>query len=165
MLDEELGGAMDISAIACRRYTPGDTVEGTFHDFSIYLALSDQDAVGSTFDDNYMEGTRILVFSRDTMTISNSPEEWVEFVLDNPFWFNGEDNLVVEFLWSSAETDDSCMYTWHWDTGAIRSINGEYGGSTGTMSSLVIMLRFSGDMALASSTFGGIKASLGVPGV
>ncbi len=164
MLDEEIGDAMDISAISCQRYSPGETVEGTFYDFSIYLALSDQDVVGSTFTENYIAGTRICVFSRDTMTISNSPYDWVQFDLDTPFWFNGTDNLIVEFLWSSAETEDSCMYTWHWNTGTVRSINGEYESPTGSMSSLVIMFRFGGSMHLDSSTFGGIKAMLGGSG-
>ncbi|MCK5064232.1 MAG: hypothetical protein KAQ97_03045 [Candidatus Fermentibacteraceae bacterium] len=164
MLKEEIGDAMDISAISCNRYSPGETVEGTFYDFSIYLALFDQDEIGSTFSENYIEGTRICVFSRDTMTISNSPNEWVQFDLDIPFWFNGTDNLIVEFLWSSAETDDSCMYTWHWNTGTIRSINGEYESPTGTMSSLVIMFLFEGDLQLNSSTFGSIKALLGSSG-
>jgi hypothetical protein len=164
VLDEEIGDAMEISTIGCQRYSPGETVEGIFYDFSIYFALSDQGVVGPAFDENYIEGTRICVFSRDTLTISNSPNEWVDFNLDTPFWYSGTDNLIVEFLWSSAETEDSCMYSWHWNTGVIRSISGEYGSPTGTMSSLLIMLRFEGEMQLESSTFGCIKAMLGGAG-
>ncbi len=164
MLASEIGDGMEISLIACQRFSPGETVEGTFYDFSIYLALSDQSMLGSTFEENYIEGSRFCVFSRDTLTISNSPNEWVEFSLDTTFWFNGNDNLIVEFLWSSAETEGSCMYSWHWNTGSIRSISGEYGSPTGTMSSLLMMLLFEGEMQLDSSTFGRIKAVLGVTG-
>jgi hypothetical protein len=161
VLEDEIGDAMEISSIACQRFSPGETVEGTFYNFSICLALTDLEMLGSTFDENYIEGTRVCVFSRDTLTISNSPNEWVDFNLDLPYWFDGSNNLIVEFLWSSAETDDSCMYTWHWNTGDIRSISGEYGSSTGTMSSLLIMFRFSGELLLENSTFGSIKALLG----
>lgn len=161
MLDEELSGAMDISVLSCQRYTPGETVEGTFYDFEIYMGLTDMDMLSSTFDENLLPGTRQLVFHRDSMTISNSPEDWVDFSLDEVFWYNGENNLVVEFLWSSADTDDSCMYTWHWNTGSIRSINGDYSSSTGTMGSLLIMFRFQGELHCSIDTFAGIKSTLG----
>lgn len=161
MLDEEMNGAMDISQVSCQRYSPGETVEGTFYDFEIYLGLTEQDMLSSTFEDNWMPGTRQLVFQRDTMTISNSPEEWVNFAFDQEFWYNGENNLLVEILWSSADTDDSCMYTWHWNSGTIRSITGQYGNPTGTMGSLVIMFRFQGVLSFASDTFAGIKSSVG----
>jgi hypothetical protein len=53
------------------------------------------------------------------------------------------------------------MYTWHWNTGTIRSINGEYSNPTGTMGSLLIMFKFSGILGQTSATFGEIKATLG----
>ncbi len=60
MLDEEIGDAMDISAISCQRYSPGETVEGTFYDFSIYLALSDQDIRLTEFGDDLSAGVFLL---------------------------------------------------------------------------------------------------------
>lgn len=152
---------MNISALSCQRFTPGETVEGTFYDFEIYMGLTDQDMLSSTFENNWLPDTRQLVFHRDTMTISNSPEEWVDFGFDQGFWYNGEDNLIVEVMWSSADTDDSCMYTWHWNTGSIRSINGEYSNPTGTMGSLLIMFRFQGELSCSTDTFAGIKSTLG----
>lgn len=161
MFGDELSGAMDIALLSCQRYTPGETVQGTFYDYEIYMGLAESDMLSPTFTDNWVPGTRQLVFHRDSMTISNSPEEWVDFVLDTPYWYNGQDNLLVEIMWSSADTDDSCMYTWHWNTGTIRSINGEYSNPTGTMGSLLIMFRFSGTLGQTSATFGEIKATLG----
>ena len=152
---------MDISALSCQRFTPGETVEGTFYDFEIYLGLTDQEMLSSTFENNWLPETRQLVFHRDTMTISNSPEEWVNFAFDQGFWYNGEDHLIVEVMWSSADTDDSCMYTWHWNTGSIRSINGEYSNPTGTMGSLLIMFKFQGELLFSPDTFAGIKSTLG----
>jgi len=156
-----MNGAMEIAQLGCQRYSPGETVEGTFYDYEIYMGLTENDMLSSTFEDNWMPGTRRLVFHRDTMTLSNSPDEWVEFTLDTPFWYNGTDNLIVEIMWSSAETDDSCMYTWHWNSGTIRSITGAYSNPTGTMGSLVIMFRFQGEMGQTSATFGEIKALMG----
>ena len=161
MLDEEINNAMEISQISCQRYSPGETVEGTFYNYEIYLGLTNTDMLSSTYEDNWLPGTRQLVFHRDTMPISNSPEDWVNFVLDTPFWYNGSDNLIVEVMWSSADTDDSCMYTWHWNSGTIRSITGEYSNPTGTMGSLVIMFKFEGDMGQTEATFGQIKSLLG----
>jgi len=158
VLDEEIGEAMEISSVSCRRYSPGDTVEGTFYDFTIYLAHSDVDQLSSQFDANWIEGTREMVFYRDSLTLSNSPDDWVEFILDSQYWYNGSDNLVLEFLWSDAVTNQSCMYSWHWESGAIRSITGEYQDSTGTMSSLVLMIMLNGDMSLPTITFGSLKA-------
>jgi hypothetical protein len=156
-----MSGPMVIEQLSCQRYTPGETVEGTFYDFDIYLGLTDEDALGSTFESNWLPGTRQLVLHRDSMTISNSPEDWVQFPLDQAFWYNGEDNLLVEIMWSSAYTDDSCMYTWHWNTGSIRSINGGYSDPTGTMGSLLIMFMFQGQLSCVPDTFAGVKTAFG----
>ena len=152
---------MTISQIAVQRYSPGDTAEGTFQDFTIRLGLTDQDMLGSSFEDNLIPGTGQTAFYRDSVILVNSPDEWVYFTLDSPFWYNGSDNLIIEFLWSEGYTEDSCMYSWHWESGSIRSITGEYDDDTGTMSSLVIMFRLQGDMTLSNSTFGEIKTILG----
>jgi hypothetical protein len=161
VLEEEMQGAMEISSISCKRFSPGDTVEGTFYDFEVYLAQTELESLGSEFDENWVAGTRELVFQRDSLTLTNSPDQWVEFDLDAPYWYDGTQNLVFEFLWSSAETEDACMYSWHWDAGSIRSVNGGYADSTGTLSSLVLMLEIEGELALDGATFGGIKVLLG----
>ena len=158
-LDEEMGGAMDIASIACQRSTPGNPAVGEYYDFSIWMGLCDADMLSSTFDDNYIPGTMIQVFHRDTLTLSPSPGEWQGFDLDTTFWYNGQDNLIVEFQWSGGDTEDDCLYSWHWNTGTIRSISALYGSSTGTMSSLVVMLRFTGVLALEQTTFAGVKSS------
>jgi hypothetical protein len=157
-LDEEMSGAMDIDILTCQRSSPGNPAEGTFYDFQIYMGLCETDMLSSAFEDNYILGTRILVFSRDTLTLSPSAGEWQDFDLDAPYWYNGQDNLLVEFLWSGGDTEDDCLYSWHWDTGTIRSISGVYGAPSGTMSSLIVMLKFTGDLSLTQMTHGSIKA-------
>jgi hypothetical protein len=157
-LDEEMGGAMDISVLSCQRSTPGNPAEGTFYDFEVCMGLCTSDMLSPVFDDNYVPGTRTTVFFRDSLTLSPDPGDWQAFVLDTPFWYNGQDNLIVEFLWSDGETEDECLYSWHWDTGTIRSVSALYGAATGTMSSLMSMLRFTGELTLESTTFGAIKA-------
>jgi hypothetical protein len=161
VLQEEIGEAMEITELGCKRYSPGETDQATFFDFTIYMALTDSDMLTSTFEDNWIPGTRYQVFYRDSMTITNSPDDWVYFTLDTPYWYNGQENLIIEFLWSDGTTDDSCMYSWHWDSGTIRSITAEYSADTGTMSSLVIMFMLQGELELSSATFAEIKSLFG----
>ena len=150
---------MDFDILSCQRSTPGNPAEAVFYDFDIYMGLCETDVLSSAFDDNYISGTRTLAFSRDTLTLSPGAGEWQDFDLDTPFWYNGQDNLIVEFMWSSGDTEDECLYSWHWNTGTIRSVSGVYGASTGTMSSLIVMLRFTGELALEQMTFAGVKSA------
>ena len=148
---------MDIGSLACQRSSPGNPATGVFYDFGIYMALSDDDVLSSAFDENYVPGTFRQVFYRDTLALSPAPGDWQDFELDQQFWYDGMHNLIVEFRWSGGTTADDCLYSWHWNTGTIRSVSALYGASTGTMSSLVVMLRFTGELALDQTTFAGVK--------
>jgi len=158
VLDEEMGNAMTVESIACKRYSPGNPAVGLFIDFEICMGLTGNDILGPVFDDNYIPGSRTTVFERDSISLSPDPDDWQVFELDTPYWYNGEDNLLIEFLWSEGETEDECLYSWHWNTGTIRSLAGEYEDVSGTMSSLVVMLRFEGSLGFVQTTHGAIKS-------
>ena len=143
-----------------RLSTPGNPAQATFYDFEIYMGLCEHDMLSSSFEGNYIPGTKVLAFSSDTLTISLNPGEWYDFDLEIPYWYDGQDNLILDFMWSGGYTSDECLYTWHWDTGTIRSISGSYSGSTGTMSSMMVMVNFIGELALEQATFAGIKSGL-----
>ena len=79
--------------------------------------------------------------------------------LEESFWYNGSDNLLIEFDWPGGE---NAIYVWGWvDNDVNRSLNGEYGNSTGEQSWESLLLRFNGTLSLEPATFGSIKATLG----
>lgn len=155
MLSSEIGDAMKIETLSWKRHFSGDP-QGTFNDYSLYMGLCSNDELGVNFDDNYISGTRILVMSSSPYTTpSANPNEWFDNILDTPFWYNGEDNLIIEVEWSSGS---GSLYSWHWDSGGQRCVIGPYGASSGSETiHNVPNLKLNGVLSLPSSTFGAIK--------
>ncbi len=157
VLASEMGDAMTIDSFSWKR-CPGGDPQGTFYDMKIYMGLCSSDELGSTFDDNYISGTRIEVMSASPYTSQTvGINEWFEFVFDTPFWYNGQDNLLIELEWSDGA---GSLYTWHWNAGTNRSIYGLYGESTSLVQqSTAPNLRLNGTLSLTNSTFARIKAA------
>jgi len=161
VLDSEIGGAFQIQELSLVRHSSGSTPAPTnFSDFQIWFGLTDSDQLSSTFEDNFIPGTRTLVFDRDSLYLSASPGEQIDFELDQPFWYGGTHNLVVEILWSDGEEIGSeCVYTWQWNTGAMRCASGPYTASSGSLTSMIPMLVLTGVQALDQTTFAAVKSS------
>ena len=157
VLAGEIGDAIEIDSFSWKR-SPSPDDHGTFNDMVIYMGLCDSDQLGSTFDDNYIAGTRILVLSSSSyVTETVGVNEWFNFVCDTPFWYNCHDNLLIEIQWSSGL---GSLYTWNWDAGDNRSMYGEYGMSTALVQgSNVPNLRLNGTLSLSNSTFARFKAA------
>jgi hypothetical protein len=156
VLDSEIGTAMDINTLAWKRTPIGDP-SATLDEIEIYMGLCATDELGTTFEDNYIPGTKTLVFSSSPFTISADPEEWAEVTLDTPFWYNGSDNLIIEVTWPNGS---GSFYVYKWSSGSDRSLESGYGGTTGTLSQDVSHLQLIGDVGLEPSTFAEVKASL-----
>ncbi len=156
VLDSEMGNAMDILSIAWQRAASGSS-EGHYYGVEIHMGLCADDELGATFDDNWIPGTRTLVFAADTLDLSGNANDWSAVTLDNPFWYGGEQNLLIDLQWTSANTAYS-FYTWRWDTGAVRCVKAiSLAAPTGVLSTQISELMFSGDFSLSQSTFGEIK--------
>ncbi len=157
VLASEIGDAIEIESLSWKRYITGES-QGTFNDMAVYIGLCDTDQLGMTFDDNYINGTRILVLSSSSYTTpSVGPNEWFSITFDTPFWYNGQDNLLIEVQWSSGL---GSLYTWNWSGGSNRCVFGRYGSSTALVqSSSVPNLRLNGTLSLSNSTFARIKAA------
>jgi len=80
VLAEEVNTGVIIEELSVQR-SPGDTCEGIFYDFAIYLALTDLSMLSSGFAENYTPGTRECVFQRDSIVVSSSGDEWADFFL------------------------------------------------------------------------------------
>ncbi len=159
VLASEMGDAIEIESFSWKRHVSGDP-QGTYNDLKIYMGLGNSSELGLVFDDNYISGTRILVMSSSSYTTTSvGPNEWFDITFDTPFWYNGEDNLIIEIEWSSAGGIDA-LYTWHWNGGTNRCVFGRYNTATGLVqSSSVPNLRLNGTLSLENSTFARIKAA------
>jgi hypothetical protein len=158
-LESEIGIAMTIDELSFERSYFGnpDTIGHTLNDFQIYLGLCASDQLGTAFDDNFVPGTKTLVYSRSAAAFYAAPWEWIDIPLDAPYWYNGQDNLLMEINWSSGYGSTDHFLTWHWDAGPNRTLYGDYGTSTGTLGNLVDFMMLTGTLGLEQSTFGGIK--------
>lgn len=161
MLDSEMNGAMEFDTFILKRHSSGSSSgQTTFTDFEIWMGLCDSDVLGDNFEGNFIPGTRTLVFSRDSLLLEAEPNAWIPFELDFPFWYGGTKNLIVEILWSSGEEQGTeCIYTWQWNTGTLRCASGPYNSETGSRTSVIPLMQFSGALALINTTFAGIKAT------
>jgi hypothetical protein len=157
VLASEIGDAMEIESFSWRRF-PSPEDQGTFNDLKVYLGLCNSDTITTTFNDNFMPGTRTLVLSGSPYTTPVVPVGgWFDVVLDTPYWYNGQDNLLIEVEWSSGA---GSLYSWSWNGTGTRSIFALYGQSTAAVSEpKVPNLRINGTLDLSQSTFGEIKAS------
>lgn len=157
VLASDIGDAIEIESFSWKRFDSPDD-HGTFNDMAVYMGLCDSDQLGTTFDDNYIPGTRILVLSGSPYTTQTvGVNEWFDFVFDTPFWYNGQDNLLIEIEWSSGA---GSLYSWNWDGGTNRSMYAGYGMSTASsLGSKVPNLRLNGTLSLTNSTFAQIKAA------
>ncbi|MEN8209662.1 MAG: hypothetical protein ABFR50_10490 [Candidatus Fermentibacteria bacterium] len=155
--DDDIGNAIEIQSFSWKR-SPSPDDHGTFYDMKIYMGLCASDQLGMTFDDNFIPGTRILVLSGSpysTQTVAVN--EWFEFTFDTPFWYNGQDNLLIEIQWSSGS---GSLYSWNWNGGSDRCVYGHYGQSSGlVLNSNVPNLRLDGTLSLSNTTFARIKAA------
>jgi hypothetical protein len=154
-LDEEIGGPVTIDALSWHRTSVGSP-SASFSNFSIYLGHGASDELGATFDDNYIAGTKTLVYSAPSITLTAAPEEWATIDLDIPFDYNGTDNLIMEIQWAGGS---GTFYTYAWDTGSDRCVTASHPSNpTGLVSSQMCQFRIELPLALEHSTFGSIKS-------
>lgn len=162
VLDSEMGGAFGIETLSLKRHSSGSTPAGTnYTDFQIWAGLTDSDVMSASFDDNIIPGTRALLFSRDSLYIEALPNSWIPFELDTAYWYGGTHNLVIEIMWSDGEEIGSeCVYTWQWNTGTMRCASGPFAASSGSLTSVIPVLRFDGESSLESATFAEVKSGI-----
>ncbi len=148
---------MQIQQIQWKRSPVGDA-SGTFNSFKIYMGYGSSDQLGANYLNNYIAGTRTLVFSRSAYSVSASAGQWFSTTLDTPFFYNGSNNLIIECEWSSATPNS--IYIWHWTAGNNRGIYGPYGQATAdNFEDHIPHFIFTGLLGLEQETFGSIKTS------
>lgn len=154
-LSDEMAGPMTISSVAWQRGGSSGSASGTYNNFKLYMGLCSSSELTSTFADNYIPGSRVLVYETASQVMSAGPDEWMTITLDTPFWYNGEDNLILELEWQGGA---NMFYTYMWETGASRGLIADYPWmEQGTLSTSMSELGFDGDLGFVQVTFGAIK--------
>jgi len=148
---------MTIDQIGWQRGGASGSATGYYNSFKLYVGLASESELSDTFNDNYIPGTRTLVYTTTTQVMSAGPDEWSIITLDTPFWYNGTDNLIVELEWIGGS---NMFYTYMWDTGTNRGLmnKSDVTSPTGTLSTEMSRLMIDGTLALEHETFGSIKA-------
>jgi hypothetical protein len=166
VLDEEMATDLDITEIALQVHPAADP-SAEFASVKIYMGYCASDQLGSTFDDNYVTGTRTLVYEIASTVMSGAADDWSSIILDQSFNYSqSEGNLIIEITWESC-IDHKSFYVRNWDTGTIRSVGYTQAGAptnpTGSLSSAMPRLKLTGTAsgALEQVTFGSIKSLLG----
>ncbi len=160
-LEEDLGGAMTITAVSWQRSGEGED-SGTYGDVSVHMGISGSDDLTPYFDANYIPGTRTLVFETDSLYLEAPPGEWVQITLDQPFQYPGSGNLVIE-IQRSGTWDATVLMTWRWYSKEYRTVSApEPDAVVGYRDQVSSMLLIEYLEGLASSSWGGVKRSTGV---
>jgi hypothetical protein len=150
-----MDGAMEIETIALMRH-PVSEPEATFDQLTISMGLCESDTLSATYDDNYIPGTKTEVFNAASHTVSApTGDQWFYVTLDTPYWYNGEDNLIIEFEWPSGS---GSLYVYHWPTGGNRAVNGGYGSGSGYPEVNIPYMLLSGGLDFDQASFGSIKS-------
>jgi hypothetical protein len=154
VLDEEIGSGILIGQLSWM-VAPSSVPPGGFVDVEVWMGLCASDYLGSNFLDNYIPGTRSLVFQADTLTLDGSEGEWISIELTEPFQYDGSQNLLIEVLHSPGEGG---IYSWSWEAGPGRSLSAwSVTSPNGSLQGEVPMMILSEPAGLEPATFGSIK--------
>lgn len=157
--DEEIGTALEIETIHWHHTATGDTT-ATFEDFNIYLAYCPNEVLGTVFEDNYTPGSKTLVYHRDNLEMEVYGSEWFPLELDSPFWYDGQNNLILEVTWAGgAGSIHNYLFNTPYSPCRLKAPTPD--GPTGFLSSMRCQFMLEGTLMLRPATFGSIKVMLG----
>ena len=156
---DEVGNAIEVTSIGWHRGT-GGTTTSSFNNFNIYMGYCPEEMLTTNFMDNYVAGTRILVHHSDNIIVAEGTDDWFYIDLDTPFWYNGEESLILEVTWDSGS---GSVHNYLFDNPGIpmRLKSAIPDGQTGFLSSIRCQFMLEGNMELESGTFASIKVLLG----
>ncbi|MBN1434558.1 hypothetical protein JW921_07350 [Candidatus Fermentibacterales bacterium] len=161
MLEEEIGTAMQIQSIQWHWvWTPDAEEFATCGDFNLYMGYCDSDELGSGFEDNYVPGTRTLVYSNPSLYVTAGAGGWTPVNLSTPFWYDGSGNLIIEVEWAN-DFDDNSFYCGQWNTGSTRCLKVEDNGPAQLDSNVTHMI-LTGVLGLDTGSFGEIKTCVSI---
>ena len=123
VLGSEIAQPMTITRIGLKSSSSDET---TNYNLQIHAGITDYQAVVPVFDENYISGSRQLVFQADTIVLSAQAGDWFFIEFDEPFVYDGQHNLILEF---ESENTGNAFYPFAWVSYESRTLVA-YGGST-----------------------------------
>jgi hypothetical protein len=156
-LASEMDGPMTIGEISWQRAGSYGSETGHYYGFRLYMGVAADSELTNTFADNYVHGTRTLVYSTAAQQMTALPDQWMSILLDTPYYYNGTEDLVIELEWVGGS---NMFYTYLWDTGTNRGLmnKSDVGSPIGELYTTMSELMFAPASALEERTFGSIKA-------
>lgn len=126
----------------------------------VYMGLTDKEELTDMFAENWIPGTRTLVFSADSLYTGAVQGDVIEIQLDVPYYYPGEHNLLVETI--SGTGNWTSVYSW--ESGVQRNLASYYLSSPqGYLATETPYIVLEGEADLQPSTAGAIRIILGRP--
>ncbi len=151
----EFSEAMVINSITFFKAPGGSERSVTFDEFYVYMGYCAGSELGTSYDDNYINGVKYTVYESASPVVFQDTDPTIYF--DSPFFYvpaNG--NLVFEIAWPNGKDE---IYTYFSTTTGINTIYGAYDNPVGDPWPEMPHILINGDLALEQATFAGIKAS------
>jgi hypothetical protein len=76
-----------------------DQSYGSYENLSITLVNTNKTELTTTFATNYGSGTPVVVLPNTTKFVSGKTGNWIEFDVNNVFYYNNYDHLLFEIRW------------------------------------------------------------------
>ncbi len=161
VLKDEIGTAFQISGIlfSIEHFSGVSYVR----DFSISMTHVESDMLTETFTANYQPGSLAQVYFADSLSLIAENEDELFIELDNPFQYNGEDNLLIDFYFPDGGSYSAVE---SWVAGYNRSLFDIFlpNGTpelTGDLDIFLPHMILEGIESLDQNTFAAIKIELG----
>ena len=161
VLQEDIETAFQINSIKYVFCWPEET--SYVKDITICMALVECDQLTNTFSENYAPGSLVEVYYNDSLYLENGYGNELILELDTPFFYNGQDNLLIDIYYPDGEC---WSRVYNWEAGTARCLRysfmpGGSGSSTGYLFEWVPYMVLEGMEALDQSTFGAVKVIQG----
>lgn len=152
VLGSEIAQPMTITRIGFKSALPD---EATNLNLQIHAGITDLQTVVTVFDENYISGSRQLVFQADTIVLSAPVGEWLFIEFDEPFVYDGQHNLILEF---ESENTGSGFYPYAWISYEPRTLVAYSGSASGDVLNECNHMILSDDVQdLHACTWGSVK--------
>ncbi len=100
---------VDQRGVITKIFLQKDTSDSNrFDDLRIYLCHATVSDLTTTYSSNYKTGHQPLkVMDLTSLDLDGASGSWLEFDIDDTFYYNGTDNLLIEFRWRGDEDNEA----------------------------------------------------------
>jgi hypothetical protein len=108
----------------------GSFYHGQFEQLEFLAGHIDVGRLSTTFAENYVYEMPTTVYYRVSEDVKFEVGYWNEFIFDTPFFYNGDDNLLLEFRYNGCSSQSIYNLGWHYGS-SDRVVDGFLGNDTG----------------------------------